>query len=467
MYGYGCMKLKGGEEDNEIPIWICGEPRFISGIMSNTTCYELIQALIDDELHDKRNEKGNVDVAVSRDLNDYVITECWRDVEQALPGETYILPIWQAWSTARNEIKFKLKINKNKVGHDNEYKKSVADPKAKKRKFVTLRKLIKRLIHQSETIHDHLSVISDNHLEKAVTAKPDKKLYDPNVMANFLRDTDVTRKENIYVNPYTSVPNPIDIEQCDELFLLIDNNDDDRDSGVHVEYGQYILNQKCNASMKAKLCQKDKPNQDSDYQETPKRKLYSKKQKNKLRENNLNSRLSRYNLPPAGFFSEVEKTSSRYEIIRLEILFRISDIKKLLKTENDLTKILAKRCAQYRSQNELYTAKIGLEMQIERIQANLSFFAKEIIRNELQLFEIRMEIKQKQGIIRNLYRMLKEEESICGLEGDGLSIDDLFLMEDSSQDVCERVKNCLSQENDVCFVDNIYEFCDNNSSMVV
>lgn len=41
---------------------------------------------------------------MSRDLNDYVITECWRDVEQALPGETYILPIWQAWSTARNEV---------------------------------------------------------------------------------------------------------------------------------------------------------------------------------------------------------------------------------------------------------------------------------------------------------------------------------------------------------------------------
>lgn len=48
------------QEDNEIPIWIRGEPRFISGIMSSTTCYELIQALIDDELHDRRNEKGNV-----------------------------------------------------------------------------------------------------------------------------------------------------------------------------------------------------------------------------------------------------------------------------------------------------------------------------------------------------------------------------------------------------------------------
>lgn len=44
------------------------------------------------------------DVAASRDLNDYVITEKWRDVEQALPGETNILPIWVAWGNARNEV---------------------------------------------------------------------------------------------------------------------------------------------------------------------------------------------------------------------------------------------------------------------------------------------------------------------------------------------------------------------------
>lgn len=283
-------------------------------------------------------------------------------------------------------------------------------------------------------------------------------------MANFLRDTDSTcnehRSQNIYVNPYTSVPNPIDIDHSDELFLLIDNaDDDDRDSGVggvHVEYGQYVLNQKCNASMRAKLCQKDVPNKHSEYQETPKRKLYSKKQKDKLRKNNLNSRLSKNDLPPPGFFAEIEKSPSRYEIIRLEILCRVSDMRKLLKKENDLVKILAKRCAQYRSQNEIYTAKIGLEMQIEQVQANLSYFAKEIIQNELQLFEIKMEIKQKQGIVRNLYRMLKEEESIYGhVGGDGMLIDDIFSMDR------------LSQDNDICFVDNIYEFCDNNSSMHV
>lgn len=44
------------------------------------------------------------DVAASRDLNDYVITEKWRDVEQALPGDTKILPIWMAWGSLQYEV---------------------------------------------------------------------------------------------------------------------------------------------------------------------------------------------------------------------------------------------------------------------------------------------------------------------------------------------------------------------------
>lgn len=43
-------------------------------------------------------------VAASRDLADYVITERWRDVEQALAAETHILPIWLAWGSTRHEV---------------------------------------------------------------------------------------------------------------------------------------------------------------------------------------------------------------------------------------------------------------------------------------------------------------------------------------------------------------------------
>lgn len=33
-----------------------------------------------------------------------MITERWRDVEQALSADTQILPIWNAWGSARNEV---------------------------------------------------------------------------------------------------------------------------------------------------------------------------------------------------------------------------------------------------------------------------------------------------------------------------------------------------------------------------
>lgn len=38
------------QDEEEIPIWIGKEPRFISGINATTTCKDIIQALIDDEL---------------------------------------------------------------------------------------------------------------------------------------------------------------------------------------------------------------------------------------------------------------------------------------------------------------------------------------------------------------------------------------------------------------------------------
>lgn len=38
------------KDEEEIPIWICGEPRFISGITNRTTCNDVIRALIEDEV---------------------------------------------------------------------------------------------------------------------------------------------------------------------------------------------------------------------------------------------------------------------------------------------------------------------------------------------------------------------------------------------------------------------------------
>lgn len=44
------------DDEEELPIWICGEPRYITGITSTTTCNDILGALIEDEIHN-----GNLD----------------------------------------------------------------------------------------------------------------------------------------------------------------------------------------------------------------------------------------------------------------------------------------------------------------------------------------------------------------------------------------------------------------------
>lgn len=48
------------DEEIEVPIWIRGEPRFVAGINDATTCSNIIQALIDDELQNGNYQKGKV-----------------------------------------------------------------------------------------------------------------------------------------------------------------------------------------------------------------------------------------------------------------------------------------------------------------------------------------------------------------------------------------------------------------------
>lgn len=265
-------------------------------------------------------------------------------------------------------------------------------------------------------------------------------------------------------------------ESDDELFLLIDDNgssrslsdcrdtrnDDDQDSGVHVEYRQHVLAKKCNAAHQ--LLPKK-------LQETPKRnKGRSKIAYDQLRQNNLNRKLFAPPKPlpiaisliktPSDLFPrnlpELQQSSRRHDDIEFEIAKRMVDMGQLLQYEEDVTVELTKRCAQYRAQNELYHAQSGrLELCIERVQAKLEQYAKKIVENELELFKIKMEITQKCGVLHNLQRMLRME---TGAEVVGWHEDGAVALENSIRSAAT---------NDINFVDNIYEFCDNNRSIVV
>lgn len=80
----------------EVPVWIKGEQRFISGVTEETTCGDLIEALIQQE-----NLAAGSSAAETKE---YCITERWRQVEQVLDGKTKILQIWSAWGKAQPEV---------------------------------------------------------------------------------------------------------------------------------------------------------------------------------------------------------------------------------------------------------------------------------------------------------------------------------------------------------------------------
>lgn len=89
------------DSDDEIPIWVHGEQRWISGITNETTCAQLVEALLRNE--GMNGEPASVTAPPNAE-NQYIITERWRRVEQALDNRTKVLKIWKAWGQTKSEV---------------------------------------------------------------------------------------------------------------------------------------------------------------------------------------------------------------------------------------------------------------------------------------------------------------------------------------------------------------------------
>ncbi|GJQ64982.1 hypothetical protein Trydic_g7145 [Trypoxylus dichotomus] len=88
----------------ELPIWVRGEQRWVSGVVGETTCQDIITVLLQDE-EVRGKHVGTAD--------QYHITERWRGVEQPLDPNSSILDIWNAWGRAQPEVKISLRRIKN------------------------------------------------------------------------------------------------------------------------------------------------------------------------------------------------------------------------------------------------------------------------------------------------------------------------------------------------------------------
>ncbi|ALC44145.1 CG32150, partial [Drosophila busckii] len=123
--------------------------------------------------------------------------------------------------------------------------------------------------------------------------------------------------------------------------------------------------------------------------------------------------------------------------------------------EYNLTRQLTEKCKQYKLQNEQYKSQ-EMEMSVGQLQRNIESYADDIIKTEHELLELRNEIKHDISLINNLKRMTLEAETDVVSTGKPVATK-------SSEQTPQVAKSAAEMQ----FVDNIYEFCDNNASMLV
>lgn len=104
------------DEVNEIPVWVRGEARWIAGVTEHTTASDLVEALLLDDRSlidsatasraagDHHHQQHNRPPPSSSVLQQYVITERWRQMEQVLEPSSRVWKIWNAWGEAQCEV---------------------------------------------------------------------------------------------------------------------------------------------------------------------------------------------------------------------------------------------------------------------------------------------------------------------------------------------------------------------------
>ncbi|XP_055309609.1 putative uncharacterized protein DDB_G0292292 isoform X2 [Sitodiplosis mosellana] len=180
------------DSDDEIPIWVHGEQRWISGITNETTCGQLVEALLQNEGINGEPISGTTTTAEHQ----YAITERWRRVEQMLDNKTKILKIWKAWGQTKSEVRLTLRRldshNIRSRSHHVDYDSGRESPISRadsaivrrrrhrtaktsknaktvhpKSSKASIEKLMKLILEQGETIQHQLSKLRDREHEIA------------------------------------------------------------------------------------------------------------------------------------------------------------------------------------------------------------------------------------------------------------------------------------------------------------
>lgn len=277
----------------------------------------------------------------------------------------------------------------------------------------------------------------------------------------------------------------MDEDEDDELFLVIENNDD-LDSGVHFD-----LNKRPKSQMTEMQPICSSVELTEVLLETPKRKKRSQRNfkdllalnkqfsdaavtvcASKTTCNQQNVEKAKKNTPSLQFNPDFKRTSLQFDTIRREIIVKMNDLKDLLQKEEDLIVNLETKCQRYKRENEAYGRTQGqVQLKVDEIQDNLNKCAKEIVQYELDLYKTKLEIRENYLVLDDLKEMLAEKDPISGFGRSEFNrlVEKKFGLENRN--------GCPSNEtpNRRCnlpsfitspFVDNVHEFCDNNSIIV-
>jgi len=84
----------------EIPFWIFGQQKWVSGINKNTTCQEVLKVLF-----------HNIGATLENGtrVDSFCLVEKWRKIERPLGGQTKILRVWLAWGEDKSEVRLVVK----------------------------------------------------------------------------------------------------------------------------------------------------------------------------------------------------------------------------------------------------------------------------------------------------------------------------------------------------------------------
>ncbi|GFS95769.1 ras association domain-containing protein 10 [Nephila pilipes] len=90
----------------EIPLWIGGLQKWVTGVTKQTTCEEIIKAVLSANENYHYHKTGGKS---HRDHKHYIIVERWHKVEKPLDPRSRLLKVWNTWGLEQCNVRFLLK----------------------------------------------------------------------------------------------------------------------------------------------------------------------------------------------------------------------------------------------------------------------------------------------------------------------------------------------------------------------